>query len=432
MAERKRCKLFDQPLGCHFGQRCRFLHAQGEERRDARVFKDNAGQDNTQDNAQGRARGGSRDKAAKDAGQDNAAQGVRISTYKATAAQEQAFAQLKPGLVAGWLRRTFKLPDQRLEVRRAESTLQVALEASVAASLLGKAHNLRLEGIPVRFAAWRGSGRPAPASRDPRQQQQQQQQQQRSQKEQQRQQAPPTQDTARNGPPDASDDVTKFWRRLEVAVEADRKASGKERLNLHEPASRAHWLACWAVAAAGAPGSCEVLLRVLLNAPSQADIAPQAADVVQVLSRIVASLETRGERQQLQALSTLELVVDAVATRLCGHEARVADVDAVIGYMQLLLECFMAKVGGVMSGAGSEGRLRAGKLMGRCTTIMPKYSDALYRARNAPTLDAPSADDERTLSPWLAWQQPTVGWLMSDASSQSWLRPSLAFEPTVP
>ena len=333
-------------------------------------------------------------------------QGVRISPDDASHAQQQDFAELKSSTVAGWLRHTFSLKaEPYLDVRRSECDFQVALEPPVAISILDKAdtsRKLHINRIPVRVNIWRGSKwttHTSPqanlAARDPH-----------------------------SGPPDASDDVAKFWRRMQIAVEANRMASNTEQLKLHEPSNRTHWLACWAVAAAGAPGSCEVLLRVLLSAPAKANIAPPAADVVQVFSRLVTSLETHGERQQLQALNILELMVDAVETRLMGHEAHVFDVDGMLAHVSALQSKFMEKVMGVMNGLGTQAMMRSGKLMGRFTSLMPKYSDALQRARHLPTRNVLSVDSERTLPPWLGWQQPTIGWLMGNASKDCWLRAS--------
>ena len=115
-------------------------------------------------------------------------------------------------------------------------------------------------------------------------------------------------------------------------------------------------------------------------------------------------------------------MVDALETRLCGHEGRVTDADGVLGHANALQTKFMDKARALMNAVGTQGLMRSGKLVGRFTTIMPKYCDALQRARNAPDYDAPSINDVQTLSPWLAWLKPTVGWLMSDASDQSWLR----------
>ena len=336
---------------------------------------------------------------------------MKLFADKASPVQLQEFEQLNCGQVAGWLKRTFKLnPEMYLDIRRSESNFQVTLEPSVATNILRDQRKLRFNGIPVRVMILRGQ---AP------------------------QQAPRTQqgtaplerprDEQVSGPPGASDGVTKFWRRMEVALEADRRTSGTEQLKLHEAANRALWLSCWAVAAAGAPGNCEVLLRVLLNAPAKADIAPPAADVVQVLCRLVASLEKRSE--WLGVLGVLELVVDALETRLAGYEARVHDVEAVLAHASSLQETFLPTMMRVMSGVGAQGMMRSGKLMGRFTAIMPKYSDALQRARNALARDAPSMETHGALSPWLGWQQPTIGWLMSDASKESWLRAHGALEP---
>lgn len=125
-----------------------------------------------------------------------------------------------------------------------------------------------------------------------------------------------------------------------------------------------------------------------------------------------------------QALNVLEQVADAVETRLIGQEAKVSDVDAVLGHTATLLTKFMPMTMSVMTGLGAEASMRSGKLIGRFTTVMQRYQDALERARSAPARDTASAiADAQQLACWLRWQQPTVGWMMSDASMDSWLRP---------
>ena len=387
MTERKPkpCNFFNLPGGCRHGQACKFLHAQ---------------------DSNGSARAGPKKEHGahrRDGARRDDIGGVQLFTDKVSPVQLQEFEQLNRGQVAGWLKRTFKLnPEMYLDIHRSESTFQVTLEPSVTNNILGDQRKLRFNGIPVRVMIWRGQA-PQQAPRT------------------QQGTAPPggTRDERVSGPPGASDGVIKFWRRMEVVLEADRRTSGTEQLKLHEAANRALWLSCWAVAAAGAPGNCEVLLRVLLNAPAKADIAPTTADVIQVLCRLVASLEKRSE---WQALGVLELVVDALETRLAGYEARVHDVEAVLAHASSLQETFMPAMMRVMSGVDAQGMMRSGKLMGRFTAIMPKYSDALQRARNAPDRDVHSVETQGALSPWLGWQQPTIGWLMSDASKESWLR----------
>ena len=351
---------------------------------------------------------------------DRAAGGVQISSHKAMAQQQQDFGQLKPGVVACWLKKAFKLKaGVHLTVHRSEHTFQVELDPAVAVDLLKMARDgMKLNDIPVRVGMWPGGkggaqqARPKEGPlRGPRRTAEQ-----------------PPQQERRDGPPDASDDVNKFWRRLQIAVEARKSSEGTEQLKLHEPANHVHWMACWSVAAAGAPGSCEVLLRVLLNAPAKTDIAPPAEDVVQVLCRIVRSLKTQNEGQQLQALHVLEQVADAIETRLIGHEAKVTDVDGVLEHAQTLLTAFMVPIRGVMSG-GTQQLLRSGKLMGLFTNVVQRYQDSLQRARNAPR-DAPSAiTNAPQLDCWLRWQQPTIGWLMSDTSTDSWLRLLARLEP---
>ena len=207
--------------------------------------------------------------------------GVQIFLHKASPSQQEEFAKLKPGGVAKWLKTVFKLkPDLQMDVRRSESTFQVAVKPTAAEEILSKVRDgLTLGGMPVRLGSWSGGQRGPPD------------------------QVPPPKER-HDAPSDASDDVTKFWRRMQVAVQA-RNSSGLEQLKLHEPAHRVQWLACWSVAAAGARGgSCDVLLRVLLAAPAKADLAPPAADVVQVLCRIVACLGTQSEQERLQVRRT--------------------------------------------------------------------------------------------------------------------------------
>lgn len=85
-----------------------------------------------------------------------------------------------------------------------------------------------------------------------------------------------------------SEDVAKFWKRLQTAVDGGIVKVGA--LQLHEPRNRQQWLACWAAAAAGVTsGSHEVLIKVLLLAPAKMNIAPPALDVVQVLSHVAGS-----------------------------------------------------------------------------------------------------------------------------------------------
>ena len=141
-----------------------------------------------------------------------------------------------------------------------------------------------------------------------------------------------------------------------------------------------------------------------------------------MLCRIVLSLKTQNEGQQLQALHVLEQVADAIETRLIGHEAKVTDVDAVLEHTQMLLTAFVAPIRGVMNGGGTQQVLRSGKLMGLFTSVVQRYQDSLQRARDAPR-DVPSAITKAPqLDCWLRWQQPTIGWLMSDTSTDSWLR----------
>lgn len=207
--------------------------------------------------------------------------GVQIFLHKASPSQQEEFAKLKPGGVEKWLKTVFKLKwDLQMDVRRSKSTFQVAVEPTAAEEILSKVRDrLTLGGMPVRLGSWSGGQRGSPD-----------------------QVLPPKE--RRDAPSDASDDVTKFWRRMQVAVQA-RNSSGLEQLKLHEPAHRVQWRACWSVAAAGARGgSCDVLLRVLLAAPAKADLAPPAADVVQVLCRIVACLGTQSEQERLQVRRT--------------------------------------------------------------------------------------------------------------------------------
>ena len=70
MAGWQRCKFFDQPGRCRYGQGCKFLHQSGNERG---------------------ARGGSRDNATKDTRQDDMPpQGVRIFTDNATPGRNES------------------------------------------------------------------------------------------------------------------------------------------------------------------------------------------------------------------------------------------------------------------------------------------------------------------------------------------------------
>jgi len=367
MSHGKRCTFFEQPSRCKYGQACKFLH-----------------QSDDKDCMPSRT--------------------VSICTVNATPAQKREFTQLKSDSVVGWLKRTFTLPKQHLKATLLEGSFEVTLAAGDAGNIVSSG-NLRLDGIPVRVTMSKGNLRPQRAPNV-------------STNLSQKQAYKPRKEDAHRSL-DASENVTKFWRRIQVAIEVDRKNSFSEQLKLHEPANRANWLGCWAVAAAGAPGSYEALLRILLNAPAKADIAPPAADVVQVLSRLVDSLSH--SQKTMQSLTYLEMVVDTMETRLCGHESRVADIEIVLSYADVLHLKFMEKAKGVMNAVDPQGMMRVVKLMGRFSTIFPKYCDALQRAPNSTAHEAVVATND-TLPPWLAWLRPNIGWLMSDASDQSWLR----------
>ena len=182
---------------------------------------------------------------------------------KASSAQRERYERLTPGGVALWLKSEFKLggPSQIGKITVSQRGFFVPLKSDTAVaeavSILLTRKMWQLQGMPVIVS--RGS--PEKTAEHPAQ---------------------------RNTPPAAgiSDDVAKFWRRLQTAVEGGLKSV--DTLMLHEPSNQQQWLACWSAAAAGAKsGNREVLIKVLLQAAAKSNVTPPALDVVQVLNHVV-------------------------------------------------------------------------------------------------------------------------------------------------